>query len=127
MSARQVLDFVFTHSRKFDIGIKGIFTRFTRQIKHNVYCRQKITMDGVVSKIILNIYGDEKFLILNNIGKPLKFSSNSMQMCTLLKSRRNIHSYEYTWYFVNATNHNFKILSNSDTDGSRIMIRFNIM
>lgn len=45
-------------------------------------------MDGVVSKIILNIYGDEKFLILNNIGKPLKFSSNSMQMCTLLKSRR---------------------------------------
>lgn len=55
MSARQVLDFVFTHSRKLDIGIKGIFTRFTRQIKHHVYCRQKITMDGVVSKIILNI------------------------------------------------------------------------
>lgn len=32
MSARQVLDFVFTYRRKFDIGIKGIFTRFTRQI-----------------------------------------------------------------------------------------------
>lgn len=63
MSARQVLDFVFTYSRKFDIGIKGIFTR---QIKHHVYCRQKITMDGVVSKIILNIYGDEKYFILNN-------------------------------------------------------------
>lgn len=66
MSARQVLDFVFTYSRKFDIGIKGIFIRFTRQIKHHVYCRQKITMDGVVSKIILNIYGDEKYFILNN-------------------------------------------------------------
>lgn len=25
MSARQVLDFVFTYSRKFDIGIKGIY------------------------------------------------------------------------------------------------------
>lgn len=67
MSARQVLDFVFTYNRKFDIGIKGIVTRFTRQIKHHLYCRQKIiTMDGVVSKIILNIYGDEKFFILNN-------------------------------------------------------------
>lgn len=46
MSARQVLDFVFTYSRKFDIGIKVIFTRFTRQIKHHGYCRQKLQWMG---------------------------------------------------------------------------------
>lgn len=64
MSARQVLDFVFTYSRKFDIGIKGIFTRFTRQINTMDTADRNYYNGWVVSKIILNIYGDEKFFIL---------------------------------------------------------------
>lgn len=46
MSARQVLDFVFTYSRKFDIGIKGILTRFTRQINQTPCILQKENYNG---------------------------------------------------------------------------------
>lgn len=51
MSARQVLDFVFTYSRKFDIGIKGIFTPIYKANQTPWILQTEITMDGVVSKI----------------------------------------------------------------------------